>query len=216
MKKNNRYFLGLIPILILLIPLYSQSAQPSLCSYNTYKWNTRLKKAVDFQRIQKPYTELGSAEIDPDTGCSVCEEDQREVSLPGLPAFRMCHVLADQVGNTLSRLMAEGFPIKSVVAYRPGMTRGDVDSAGNRTRFSNHSFGVAVDINSERNGLYDRCLSFGPNCRLIRGGPWQPGVPGTLTADGVVVKAMQELGLHWGGQIQGWQKDFMHFSPTGY
>jgi hypothetical protein len=96
------------------------------------------------------------------------------------------------------------------------MTRGDTDRHGNRTRYSNHAFGIALDINPEANGLYDRCPRFGPGCRLIKGGRWNPARPASLTADGPVVRALKNIGLRWGGQIEGRQKDFMHFSPTGY
>jgi hypothetical protein len=51
----------------------------------------------------------------------------------------------------------------------------------------------------------------------LRGGAWQPGVdPYSLSADGIVVRELQNLGFRWGGEIAGRQKDFMHFSPTGY
>ncbi len=203
-------------LLSFIVMPFQQAVAEKQCSYNTYKWNTRDKKAVDFHRVVKAYTELDEVEIDALTGCSVCEQDQVEIKLPGIRPFRICKLLANDVASTMQRLIDEGFPINSVVAYRPGMTRGDVDQHGNRTRFSNHSFGIALDINSQLNGLYDQCLEYGPHCRLIRGGPWRPGVPGTLTRDGPVVTAMRRLGLLWGGEIQGWQKDFMHFSPTGY
>jgi hypothetical protein len=98
-----------------------------------------------------------------------------------------------------------------------GLTRGPIDPDGNRTRFSNHSFGVAIDINPKHNGLYTNCFQFGPQCKRIRGGHWRPHQdPFSLKPDGNVVKALQRIGLKWGGRIQGRQKDFMHFSITGY
>ena len=96
------------------------------------------------------------------------------------------------------------------------MTKGNIDSLGNRTQFSNHSFGVAIDINEEQNGLYDHCVSFGPACRLRRGGIWKPDQVGSLTPDSPIVEGLKGMGLKWGGQIEGDQKDFMHFSPSGY
>jgi hypothetical protein len=112
--------------------------------------------------------------------------------------------------------MENGERIFSVVGYRVGMTRGNFDALGNRTRFSNHSFGIAIDINEQQNGLYDRCITFGPACRLRRGGNWIPGQEGSLTPESPVVKAMKRIGMKWGGEIEGHQKDFMHFSPSGY
>jgi len=37
-----------------------------------------------------------------------------------------------------------------------------------------------------------------------------------LKQDQAIVKELVNSGLKWGGEIKGWQKDFMHFSPTGY
>ena len=96
------------------------------------------------------------------------------------------------------------------------MTRGKVDAESNRTQFSNHSFGIALDINDEQNGLYGQCFSFGPQCKLRKGGPWRPDQFASLVEDGDIVQSMKALGFKWGGEIQGRQKDFMHFSPTGY
>lgn len=197
--------------------LYSASAYAQTCSYDTYRWNTTLQRAVAIERVEKPYSEVQDFERDAATGCSVCEQDQREVQVPGLPAFRICAVFAAALQQLLPDLMASGVPIESVTGYRVGMTRGDADDDGNRTLFSNHSFGIALDINEAHNGLYDQCLQFDANCRLMRGGAWQPGVdPYSLSADGIVVRELQNLGFRWGGEIAGRQKDFMHFSPTGY
>jgi hypothetical protein len=197
--------------------LHCASAQAQTCSYDTYTWNTTLQRAVAIERVEKPYSAVQDFERDAMTGCSVCEQDQREVQLPGLPAFRICQVFADALQQLLPDLIARGARIDSVTGYRVGMTRGDADADGNRTLFSNHSFGIALDINEGHNGLYDQCLQFDGNCRLLRGGAWQPGVePFSLSGDGIIVQALQSLGLSWGGEIAGRQKDFMHFSPTGY
>lgn len=191
-------------------------AEPETCTYTTYKWNVNTRTAVAFQRVRHAYHELDVSERDLLTGCTVCEEDQVVLDLPGLQPFRMCYRIADQVQATLLQLVDQGEPIHRIIAYRVGMTRGEVDAQGNRTRFSNHSFGIALDINDQLNGLYDHCIKFGSSCRLIKGGPWSPGQPGSWTADSVVVKQLEAVGLKWGGLIKGKQKDFMHFSPTGY
>ena len=198
------------------LPTEVVADEPRFCSYETYEWNTRLRRAVNHRTVQHPYPDLTEYEMDPQSGCSICREDQEIIHIPPLEPFSVCRKVADGIRLTLQGLLESGFPISTVVGYRVGKTRGEPDENGNRTGFSNHSFGVAVDINSAENGLYDQCLVFGPQCRLIRGGSWRPGEPGTLEKDGPVVKAFEAFGFKWGGEIQGNQKDFMHFSATGY
>ncbi len=186
------------------------------CTYQTFKWNVNRRGSLAHEKIHHSYSNLTSEEIDPITGCTVCEEDQETISIPPLAPFRVCRVLAPVVRKTLLILIQQGEPIYEVIGYQVGRTRGQPDADGNRTEFSNHSYGIAIDINPQLNGLYDHCVRFSPNCRLIRGGPWCPGQPGTLTLESPIVKATKAAGFRWGGEIEGHQKDFMHFSLTGY
>lgn len=204
-------------ILLCAIPLIATYTHANKqCHYNTYKWNTITRKAVEYQRISKPYSELSTAEIDKNTGCSVCEEDQVILQIDPLKPFKVCHKVADKIQFVLRQAIDQGQVIDSIVTYRVGKTRGDIDTEGNRTRFSNHSFGVAIDINSKNNGLYNNCFSFGPQCRLIKGGEWSPQNPKSITYNSPIVRLMINNGYKWGGKIQGKQKDFMHFSQSGY
>jgi hypothetical protein len=206
----------LLVILVILqfdVPLF---AQPNTCSYSTYKWNAIEREAVDFQRVVKPYAELSENEIDSVTGCSACEQDQVTIQIGDLPPFKVCYVLADSIRDAIQASLTEGQVIVELAGYRVGLTRGEVDSDGNRTEFSNHSYGTAVDINTSFNGLYDNCRTFNKNCRLIKGGRWDPNIEESIRADSPLVQVMLDIGMHWGGKIQGVQKDFMHFSLTGY
>jgi len=208
---------GLTLLVATAAPAAGERITPRTCTYETYTWNVHARRAVDRRWVTHAYAELRAAEVDPATGCSVCREDQTRVELAPLAPFHICHKLAPRVREVLGRLLDDGLPIYEVGGYRVGKTRGDADGNGNRTLFSNHSFGIAMDLNPGDNGLYDRCLRFGPHCRLIRGGPWRPGEsPASLTADGAIVRALKGVGLHWGGEIAGKQKDFMHFSVSGY
>lgn len=186
------------------------------CTYTTYKWNVRERKAVGLQKIAKPASELTTAEKDSQTGCTVCEEDQVELAFPGLRPFKVCKRIAPDVKKIIELLQSRHAPLYDVVGYRVGMTRGNADSAGNRTGFSNHSFGVALDINTAQNGLYENCIRFNSSCRLRKGGPWNPNQEASLTANSLIVQTFKQSGFKWGGEIAGLQKDFMHFSPTGY
>ena len=108
------------------------------------------------------------AEVDADTGCTVCDEDQVVIEIDGVAPFRVCRIVAPQVTAILQRLSETEFPFFEIEGYRVGQTRGDADENGNRTRFSNHSFGIALDINPGQNGLYDRCPVFGPTAPPAR------------------------------------------------
>ena len=200
-----------------LLQLYLPTAIAQRCTYSTWSWNVHEKKAVEYRLVKKDFRELAPFERDPVSGCSVCEQDQLEISLPNLKPFKICKHVATDVENSLRSLIQTGQPIKSVIGYRVGLTRGPLDVKGNRTQFSNHSFGVAIDINAEHNGLYTNCFQFGPQCKKIRGGHWRPGIdPLSLVHNSQIVQMFKRIGLKWGGEIKGRQKDFMHFSITGY
>lgn len=171
---------------------------------------------MDFQSVSHLYSEIKENEIDPITGCTVCKEDQVEIDIASIPSFKVCYLIAPNLKTILVDLLSSDEPVFEIVGYRVGKTRGEIDDLGNRTVFSNHSFGIAVDINPDINGLYDNCLNFSQECRLIKGGQWQPNHPGSMTENSMIVHAMEGIGFLWGGKISGKQKDFMHFSPTGY
>ncbi len=189
---------------------------PLTCTYELQIWNVNRRQSVDAKKVSHLYSELAPEEIDPATGCTVCSEDQELISIPPLPPFSTCHKIAPQVRGALERLVRDGAPIFTVIGYHAIKSRGPLDKTGNRTGFSNHSFGAAIDVNPEQNGLYDNCVQFDPDCRLIRGGKWKPGVLGALEKDGEIVRTLKTAGFQWGGEIAGRQKDFMHFSVTGY
>ncbi len=203
-------------LMLLLLCSFNSFADERMCHYSVYKWNTIQRKAIDFKRISKPYRKLTAEEVDTYTGCSVCREDQVNLSIEGLPEFTVCKNIAPQLERALNRVVQSNQKIIEIVGYRVGKTRGSIDTNGNRTGFSNHSFGTAVDFNTTFNGLYDHCIEFNPSCRLIKGGQWKQDQPLSIQANSPLVGEMQNMGFKWGGMIQGKQKDFMHFSPTGY
>jgi len=204
----------------MLTPAAAQEAAvvlpPAACTYEVFNWNIHRKGAVNQRRVSHPYAALSAEEKDAGTGCTVCLEDQEELRVGNLPPFLACRKVAPGLKAALEKLIASGEAVSEIVAYRPGKTKNPLDARGNRTGFSNHAYGAAVDINRSKNGLYDKCPKFGPGCRLIQGGPWRPGSPGTLSKDSVIVRTLREAGFKWGGEIDGNQKDFMHFSPSGY
>ncbi|HQS59109.1 MAG: hypothetical protein B7Y56_06740 [Gallionellales bacterium 35-53-114] len=207
----------LIVLNILCALLLSSVAHGQTCHYQDWHWNVKQKRVVELRNVVKDYAMLTPDEVDTQSGCSVCVEDQQVIRLSGLPEFSVCKRYAPMVRDALERLIGQGEKINSVIAYRVGRTRGDIDARGNRTGFSNHSYGVAIDINAGHNGLYENCPQFGAHCKLVHGGPWRPQHdPFSLHREGNIVKAFTHAGFKWGGEIQGKQKDFMHFSLTGY
>jgi hypothetical protein len=189
---------------------------PSDCTYELHVWNVNSKSSVNQKKVRHSYSVLRAEEIDPETGCTVCNEDQVLIdSLPSAP-FAVCYKISSRVRDAVTSLARHGMPIHTIVGYHVIKSRGTVDRNGNRTGFSNHSFGTAVDINPEQNGLYDNCIEFGPQCRRLRGGEWRPGAPGALDKNSDIVLLFKQAGFQWGGEIAGKQKDFMHFSLTGY
>lgn len=185
------------------------------CTYSTYKWNVHARKAVEKRKIVKPISELTAAEIDIQTGCTVCEEDQVTLTFAGLSPFKVCKLIAPTVREIITSLQNKHAPLLDIVGYRVGMSRGEIDGEGNRTGFSNHSYGVALDINTNQNGLYENCISFNSSCRLLKGGPWNSNEKFSLTNESVIVREFKRNKFKWGGEIFGQQKDFMHFSPSG-
>jgi hypothetical protein len=185
------------------------------CTYSTWEWNTLKKRAENHRTIVKSYAELTDNEKDPHSTCTICEEDQTAITIAGVPQFSVCKYYSDDIKKVVRKIVDAGFPVNSIISYRVGMSKGTVDNKGMRTQFSNHSFGTAIDINADSNGLYTNCYEVGKKCQLLRGGPWKPGQPGTITKDSIVYKAFAEIDWHWAGELQGRQKDFMHFSLSG-
>jgi len=206
-------FFALFTSVLLLI---ANPVNASTCSYTSYTWNTISKKVVNFAHVNKPYSDIATTEIDRATGCTICEQDQVEVKIRGVPSFKLCKNIATEVKAALEEAISRGQPILNVVGYRVGKTKGVTDKEGNRTQFSNHSFGVAIDVNPDFNGLYTNCIEYSDKCILSKGGAWHPKQIESLTAGSPIVLILKSLGYHWGGEILGRQKDFMHFSISGY
>jgi len=202
--------------LFILFTLAGSSAVASeTCHYTYSVWNAQNRQTSRSLRVEKRRSELTSSERGP-FGCTPCEEDQVHIKLSNGIRYQLCKKVAGPVTDALEEALKQGATINKVVGYRPSMSRGPLNPSGERTRLSNHAFGVAVDINPNHNGLYGSCLVWGPKCKLLKGGPWNPDVPLSLQPGHPVLTALLKSGLRWGGSIKGNQKDMMHFSPSGY
>jgi hypothetical protein len=185
------------------------------CEYSYTVWNTILKKSEGPFRINKPYSQLTKREKSSE-GCSPCESDQQLMRLKNGLSFTACKKFAQQFKMALDKILDSGRKIETVLSYRPSISKGEIDSVGRRTVFSHHAFGTAIDINENFNGLYTNCLKWGPGCQLIKAGVYSPHHRLSIRDKDEFVTNFKGIGLQWGGQILGIQKDFMHFSFDGY
>lgn len=137
--------------------------------------------------------------------------------------------VAEDVLSVFEALFRARFPIRHVVLARRFRPNADPDSRRSITAsfncrpvvtpdgpgdaFSQHAYGLAVDVNSLQNP-YVREDGFVRN-RFAR--PYvdrSQDLPGMIHGDDVVVRAFAAIGWRWGGDWSGGQ-DYMHFSLTG-
>lgn len=168
-----------------------------------------------FQSVKLPREDLSADQQHPDLPCSVCREDQETLTLSNGMNVTVCRVLAGRFERALEDTLESGFQIQTLTGYRVGRTRGPLNDLGLRTQYSHHSFGVAIDINAAANGLYSHCVVWDADCQLRRGGPWNPNNPLSIVPTKDPYLAFDSYGFLWGGELEGRQKDFMHFSLTG-
>lgn len=194
--------------------MWAMPVAAQTCTFKDWTWHSQQGRAVDYHEVVTTRDSLTPEQRHPTLPCSVCREDQVEIRV-GEASTLICKAVAGQVREALNQAASDGFSVIKIVGYRVGRTKGSLDANGLRTEYSHHSFGLAIDVNPDQNGLYDRCVSFGPDCRLRRGGPWHPNAPGTITRASPLYHYMRDAGLKWGGELKGRQKDFMHFSQSG-
>ncbi|BCJ39356.1 hypothetical protein GCM10010168_63960 [Actinoplanes ianthinogenes] len=126
--------------------------------------------------------------------------------------------------TVFQRLFTAGYPIEQMRITSAAELNAPPTGDGNgtdayacrpvrgRTAWSQHSYGLAVDVNPFQNP-YHRGKVVLPELatsyldrRDVR--------PGMIEPDGVVVRAFAAIGWKWGGDYRS-LKDFMHFSATG-
>ncbi len=132
--------------------------------------------------------------------------------------------VADDLDLVFRRLWEARFPLEQVLIVRSideeAPPTGDGNGTGSfvcravtgGTGFSQHAFGLAIDVNTFQNPYQNgdvvlpELASSYLRRELVR--------PGMITADGPVVAAFRDIGWSWGGD---WTslKDYQHFSLTG-
>jgi len=82
-------------------------------------------------------------------------------------------------------------------------------------RLSEHSFGMAIDINPVQNPYVRRNFTSPPAGRLFdRPKERRSDIPGLITKGGFVTSAFAAIGWKWGGNWR-YSKDYQHFSRSG-
>lgn len=82
---------------LLSLVVSNNALAEATCSYNTYQWNTKGKRAVNYQKVAHPYDQVSDEERDPITGCTACYEDQVKIGVPPIKPFYMYKAVAPKV-----------------------------------------------------------------------------------------------------------------------
>lgn len=130
----------------------------------------------------------------------------------------------EEIASVFSMLFEAGFPLERIEPVSAYGADDDASMAANNTsafncrtvagsnRWSEHSYGRAIDINPLVNPYVDGSQVDPPGgeAYLDR----DPSTPGLIVDGDVVVEAFAAIGWAWGGHW--WTvKDYQHFSATG-
>lgn len=132
--------------------------------------------------------------------------------------------VAEDVVEVFRQLFVENFPLEQMrlptTADLEAPATGDGNnSAGyvcraarGQARFSEHAYGLAVDLNPFQNPMVKGDLVLPELAGAYV--PRDPGRPGLHHPDGPAVRAFAAVGWTWGGTWRS-SKDYMHFSKNG-
>jgi hypothetical protein len=217
-------------------PIFTESPASSSnkCTFTEKRWNKQRRRSEIFRQEQEaPYNQITTEEpnyiskIDP--RCSICEEDQVNITING-KTIKICWAYADQAKQILNEAKNNGFNIKELIGYRPLRSGGALDNNGFYSGVGGHFYGMAIDVNRNYNGLYNGCSTWdirnnpkGPlpnGCTLNIGGKWDPNKneDKTIFYGSPIYNAFTSKGWKWGGIDfgNGHQRDFMDFTIYGY
>ncbi len=162
-------------------------------------------------------------------GCPVSPDDLRQLTLSywNFDQMPMTGVLvvdkdvAEQVVGIFRELFEHGFLIEKMTPVEDYQGSDDASMAANNTsafncrdvtgqpgKFSNHSWGRAIDVNPLTNPYVkgDKVLPPAGKQYLDR----TKAFPGSILADSFIVKRFAEKGWTWGGSWSS-PKDYQHF-----
>lgn len=128
--------------------------------------------------------------------------------------------------EVFGKLYAAEFPIRRMKLVSDYGGDDDASMAANNTsgfncrpvagtdRWSQHSFGAAVDINPIQNPYVTDSVAPPAGREFARPEDRRAAVKGLVTEDSVVVRAFRDVDWEWGGDWQG-SADYQHFSAAG-
>jgi hypothetical protein len=131
---------------------------------------------------------------------------------------------ASKVVSVFRSLYAVSFPIEEMRIPTTADMRAKPTGDGNntaayvcraargQTRFSQHAYGLAIDVNPFDNPQVKRDLVVPELASAYKDRSWRR--PGMFLPGGSAVRAFTAIGWGWGGTWTS-QKDYMHFSATG-
>jgi peptidoglycan L-alanyl-D-glutamate endopeptidase CwlK len=133
----------------------------------------------------------------------------------------VCNIsVADQLKQLFEQLLEVKFPIYSVIPIHAFDWDDDKSMAANNTscfnyrktssgKWSEHSKGIAIDINPLQNPYIKRNGVSTPDKAI-----YQKDKKGTILKNSNIVRLFESINWKWGGNWK-WSKDYQHFSVTG-
>ncbi|HEX5456365.1 MAG TPA: M15 family metallopeptidase [Candidatus Saccharimonadales bacterium] len=120
--------------------------------------------------------------------------------------------LANEIKDIFTKIKETGFPLESMVPARRSRPKGPTNNTSSfnyrkiigTDRFSQHSYGRAIDINPALNPFFSR------HGIVPEGASYDETRPGTLTEDSPPVRIFESHGWLWMGRKKE-HKDYMHF-----
>ncbi len=132
--------------------------------------------------------------------------------------------VSQEVARTFKVLNQQLFPIEEMrittKAELDALPTGDGNNTGafvcrparGSTTWSQHAYGLAIDINPFHNPMVDGDLVLPELASAYANRGWER--PGMVFPEGPVVRAFEAIGWGWGGDWAS-KKDWMHFSRSG-
>jgi len=228
---TNRYARTLVPLLLAIMAAHAADPPEIVASRPS---SAGFTPAFQVEPIAPPLlVKIGTSTWH--AGCPVPPDDLRQLTLsywnfdrkPANGVLIVHKDVAGEVAEVFRDLFQHGFLIEKITPVEEYQGDDDASMAANNTsafncrdvtgqpgKFSNHSWGRAIDINPLTNPYIKGDKVLPPEGRryLDR----TQALPGSILADSFVVKRFAQAGWQWGGSWSD-RKDYQHFEkPAGH